>query len=145
MDEETRDGANIEAVVPLLGVASTERSLCFYRDSLGFEMTAQWVVEGGIRWCRLELGGAKLMLQLAARRTEGRVGEGVSFWFQCQDALALYDSFQARGLEASEPEVGNAMWCTVLLDPDGYRLHFVSATDVPEDTKLSEVRGGRLP
>jgi len=35
--------------------------------------------------------------------------------------------------------VGNAMWVTCLSDPDGYRLDFESPTNVPEDTKLSEV------
>ena len=32
------------------------------------------------------------------------------------------------------------MWVTGLSDPDGYRLYFESATDTPEDTKLSEVK-----
>jgi lactoylglutathione lyase len=30
------------------------------------------------------------------------------------------------------------MWYTIVSDPDGYKLDFESATDVPEDTKLSE-------
>ncbi len=48
--------------------------------------------------------------------------------------------FRARRLAASEPEVGNAMWFTTLTDPDGYRIHFESATEVAEDTKLSALR-----
>jgi hypothetical protein len=44
----------------------------------------------------------------------------------------------ARGLDASEPHVGNGLWVTNLTDPDGFRLSFSSPTDVPEDTKLSE-------
>ncbi len=31
------------------------------------------------------------------------------------------------------------MWVTAVSDPDGYKLDFESVTDVPEDTKLSEV------
>ena len=31
------------------------------------------------------------------------------------------------------------MWVTVLSDPDGYKLDFESPTDLPGDTKLSEV------
>lgn len=46
---------------------------------------------------------------------------------------------QVRGVEASEPQVGNAMWVTSLTDPDGYRIDFESDTGVPEETKLSEV------
>ena len=59
--------------------------------------------------------------------------------FQCEDAVALYREFRSRGIEAAEPFVGNSMWVTVLNDPDGYKLDFESMTDVPEDTKLSEV------
>jgi lactoylglutathione lyase len=70
----------------------------------------------------------------------GKVGEGVSLCFQCEDALAIYREVKFRGIEASEPQVGNAMWVTGLSDPDGYRLYFESATDTPEDTKLSEVK-----
>jgi hypothetical protein len=43
-------------------------------------------------------------------------------------------------MDASEPQVGNSMWVTSLRDPDGYRLDFESTTDVPEDTKLSQVK-----
>jgi hypothetical protein len=45
-----------------------------------------------------------------------------------------------RGIEASEPQVGNALWVTSLTDPDGYGLSFSSPTDTPEETKLSEVQ-----
>ena len=53
--------------------------------------------------------------------------------------MAFYKEVMSRGIEASEPQVGNNMWVTGLTDPDGYRLYFESATDVPEETKLSEV------
>jgi len=35
------------------------------------------------------------------------------------------------------------MWVTVLRDPDGFELDFESATDVPEDTTLSELEASR--
>lgn len=125
----------------MLSVTDMERSLRFYRDGLGFQMNHQWVVEGRIRWCWLTLGGASLMLQEspAASKPVGTVGEGVSLWFQCEDSLALYREFRSRDLDVSEPQVGNGLWDTRILDPDGYRLHFESATDVPEETRLSEL------
>jgi lactoylglutathione lyase len=55
--------------------------------------------------------------------------------------VALYREFIYRGVEASEPSVGNSMWVTGLSDPDGYRLEFESPTDAPEETKLSELKG----
>ena len=71
----------------------------------------------------------------------GKVGEGVSLYLICEDALANYRDVRARGIDASEPQIGKAMWVTCLPDPDGYRLFFESPTDTPEETKLSEVKG----
>ncbi len=68
----------------------------------------------------------------------GKVGEGVSICFICEDALAIYRQVTSRGIQASRPFVGNAMWVTSLSDPDGYRIDFESYTDVPEETVLSE-------
>ena len=114
-------------------------SVRFYEDGLGFVMTQQWVEGGVLRWCRLELGGAALMLQEFPKeghdswRPEGKVGEGVTLYFICADALAIYRAAKARGLAISQPEVGNVMWVTRLMDPDGYGIAFESLTDAPED------------
>jgi hypothetical protein len=121
-----------------------EASLRYYVDGLGFRMTQRWIDAGVLRWCWLERGGAALMLQ--EFRTEGhdswmpecKVGEGVTIYFICEDALAIYREVTARGVEASRPFVGNGMWDTSLSDPDGYQIHFESRTDVPEGTVLSE-------
>ncbi len=145
-DAGTTGDHNVKEVVPFLCVSSMERSLRYYMDGLGFTMQHKWVVEGKVRWCWLALGGAALMLQEFPKEghdswaPEGKVGEGVSLWFQCQDAIAIYHALASRGIEASEPQVGNGMWVTTLSDPDGYRLHFESCTDTPEETKLSELK-----
>jgi len=110
-------------------------------------MKNSWVHEGKLRWCWLEVGGAVVMLQEFARegldswQLEGKVGEGVSLVFICVDALVVYRRALARGLEPTEPEVGNSMWVTSVSDPDGYGLEFESVTDVAEDTKLSQIEG----
>jgi lactoylglutathione lyase len=124
-----------------------ERSLRYYVDGLGFTMKNKWVVDGSVRWCWLALDGAALMLQEFAKHgphspaPNGKLGESVSLCFQCQDAIAIYHEVTFRGIEASEPQVGNALWDTSLTDPDGYRIHFASPTDTPEETKLSEMKG----
>jgi len=138
--------ANVTQVIPFFCITDMERSLRYYVDGLGFTRTNQWVVEGEIRWCWLQLGGAALMLQTGAKKMldstqpGDKLGHGVSLWFQCEDAIAFYHEVRSRDIEASEPQVGNALWDTMLSDPDGYRLHFESPTDVPEETKLSEVQ-----
>jgi lactoylglutathione lyase len=146
MSASSPTGANVKQVVPFFCISDMERSFRYYVDGLGFTRTNQWVVDGEIRWCWLELGGAALMLQTCAKKMldsmppGGKLGLGVSLWFQCEDAIAFYHDVKSRGIEASEPQVGNGLWDTMLSDPDGYFLHFESPTDVPEETKLSEVQ-----
>lgn len=133
---------NVNAVVPFFMVTDMVRSLRFYIDGLGFTLRHKWTPNAPhrIEWCWLELGGAALMLQeyRPNRAPQEKRGQGVSLWFQCQDAIALYDEFRSRGLDPREPFVGNFMWDMAISDPDGYALHFESPTDVPEETKLSE-------
>ncbi|MEI9981418.1 MAG: VOC family protein [Edaphobacter sp.] len=110
-------------------VTSMEASLRFYVEGLGFTRTKQWIVDGKIRWCWLQLEGAAIMLQEFrpdSPFTGQRLGHGVAVCFQCRDALALYRQFIARGLTPRTPFVGNAMWVTAISDPDGYNLDFES-------------------
>jgi lactoylglutathione lyase len=135
---------NVKQAIPFFRVSNMEASLRYYVDGIGFKMTIKWIDEGKLRWCWLELGGAALMLQEFRREghdswvPKGRVGEGVSICFQCEDTLAIYREVTSRGIEASRPFVGNGMWVTSLSDPDGYKIEFDSRTDVPEDTDFSE-------
>ncbi len=135
---------NVKQAVPFFGVSNIEQSVRFYVDGLGFEMTKKWIPEGKLRWCWLQLGDAALMLQefrkegLNSWKPEGKVGVGVSICFICEDALTIYREVTSRGIKASRPFVGNAMWVTSVSDPDGYRIEFESCTDVPEETVLSD-------
>lgn len=144
MSPETKSEANVKQAVPFFLVSDIEKSLRYYVDGLGFEMTLKWIDEGKLRWCWLQNGGAALMLQEARKEGHhswmptGKVGEGVSICFICNDALAIYREVTSRGIQASKPFVGNGMWVTSLSDPDGYRIDFESLTDVPEGTELAE-------
>ena len=135
---------NVKQAVPFFGVRDIDVSLRYYIDGLGFEMKNRWVHEGKLRWCWLRQGGASLMLQEFWKEgphvgaPEGKLGQGVTVCFQCVDAVAIYRSLISRGIQAKRPFVGNAMWVTTLVDPDGYRLEFESPTDVPEETVFSE-------
>ncbi len=149
MNRETESEPNVKQAVPFFAVSDIQASVRYYVDGLGFEMTKQWIDEGMLRWCWLERGGAALMLQQfrtqghdawvpADHWSEAKVGEGVTIYFICQDALAIYHEVTSRGIQASRPFVGNGMWVTSLSDPDGYRIDFESDTDVPEETLFSE-------
>jgi lactoylglutathione lyase len=141
---ETTTKVNVQQAVPFFGVKNIAESIRYYVEGLGFQMTNKWIDEGQLRWCCLQLGGAALMLQEFRKAGHdsnvpaGKVGEGVSICFQCQDALEIYRDVTSRGIQTSEPFVGNNMWVVGLKDPDGYRIEFESPTDVPEETKYSE-------
>jgi lactoylglutathione lyase len=140
MSVATKSEPNVEQAVPLFGVRDIQASLRFYVDGLGFSMTKDWIDNGQLRWCWLELGGAAVMLQElwgeGPRRNvpPGEVGVGVSMNFICKDALVIYRDLRSRGIEAKRPFVGNAMWVTEVADPDGYRFYFESPTNVAEET-----------
>ena len=139
--------ANVKQAVPFFAVSDMEASLRYYGDGLGFQMKNKWIDEGKLRWCWLELGDAALMLQEFRKEghdswvPKGKLGEGVTICFVCEDALAIYREVTSRGIPARRPFVGNRMWVTSLSDPDGYRLEFESSTDVPEDTEYAEPAG----
>ena len=127
-------------------VMNIQRSLAFWIDGLGFALKNQWVVDGQVRWCWLERGTAAFMMQEFSRKQADALagqtlGLGTQIYFQCGDAVALYRESLARGIQVSEPQVGNGNWEIFLRDPDGYNIAFCSPTDAPEETKLSEIAG----
>ena len=128
---------NVRQAVPFFMVADMPASLRFYVDGLGFRVTKRWEPRGFVERCWLEIDGAAIMLQ---QYREGHVptdvrGAGVSVCFQCDDALMLYTGFVAHGVTPKRPFVGNNMWVVAVVDPDGYRLDFESATEVPEEAE----------
>ncbi len=132
----------VQDIVPLLVVRNMASSLAFYVDGLGFVLTQSWSPEGEIRWCRLQQGGAGLMLEtaMAAKTPETAPvpGAGVTFCLFCNDACALYQEALVRNLSPQEPFVGNGLWVTRLVDPEGYILDFGSPTEAPEEMTLSQ-------
>lgn len=138
---------NVKQAVPFFMVTHIEASVRFYVEGLGFRMTREWRPDraaGRLQWCWLQLGDAAVMLQEFRRDgqpggpPEGPLGQGVSVYFVCADAIAIYQDLVARGVSAGRPFVGNGMWVTSVQDPDGYRLYFESQTDVPEETVYAE-------
>src|SRR5437763_15984487 len=96
MEVATKAAINVKQAVPFFAVSNMEASLRYYVEGLGFEMTNRWIDEGKLRWCWLQLGGAALMLQEFRNEGHGswtpagKLGEGGSICFMCEDALAIY-------------------------------------------------------
>ena len=135
---------NVLQAVPLFNVRDIQQSLRFYIDGLGFNKTNEWVPEGRLRWCWLQLDKVAVMLQEFwtdghhANVPDDKLGVGVSLNFVCNDALRIYREVTSRGIPAKRPFVGNGMWVTTVTDPDGYQLYFESPTDVAEETVFEE-------
>lgn len=132
---------NVKETVPFFWVTDMEKSLEFYVKGLGFEIQYSWTPDDKIAWCKLKREGASMMLQThhqmeqGTMKNEGKVGVGVSIYFICKDAIAIYKELIAKGIDASKPFVSNGMWLTSMKDPDGYMLHFDSLTDAPEESE----------
>jgi predicted lactoylglutathione lyase len=135
--------ANVKQAVPFFMVKDVESSINFYVTGLGFSMAENWVDQGKLKWCWLVTGNAALMLQEYSEKNnvlKEKHGEGVEIFFICEDALAIYEQITLNGIIASEPFVGNKMWVIQVKDPDGYKISFESFTDVPEETKYSQLK-----
>ncbi len=55
MQHETKPEPNVKQAVPFFGVTKIEASVRFYVDGLGFTKTKEWVPEGRLRWCWLQV------------------------------------------------------------------------------------------
>lgn len=129
-----------DEMVPFLMVDDMPGSIAFYVDGLGYAIEVEWRPDGQLKWCQLRKAGAALMLQeYDAGNAPSPRGTGVRLCVMCDDAVGYYHEFTSRGVEAKEPYVGNRLWVTSVIDPDGYHLDFESPADVAEETKLSEV------
>ena len=129
-----------DEMVPFLMVEDIGQSVAFYVDGLGFEMEESWRPGGNLRWCQLRKSGAALMLQEHSHDyTPQAKGRGTRLCIMCDDALAYHREFSGRGIETDGPYVGNGLWVTPVTDPDGYHLDFESPTDIPEETRLSDL------
>ena len=135
----------VSEVVPFFAVKDMKKSLAFYVDGLGFELKTNWIDDDVVRWCRLQIGDAGLMLQQFgtegpnSRQFNHIKGSGVSLYFFCDDAVEIYRDVTSRGINAAEPVVGNRLWVTTIINPDGFEVNFESPTDEPEETRLSDL------
>jgi uncharacterized glyoxalase superfamily protein PhnB len=124
--------ATIRHVWPLLMVEDMARSMSFYERTLGFSVVGRAEVDGRMFWCRLERGGASIMLQQSDDEdgpVEGR-GRGVALYFVCDDAERLHAELSGRGLQLPPVAVAEyGMKQLFVPEPDGYSVCFESPTD----------------
>jgi catechol 2,3-dioxygenase-like lactoylglutathione lyase family enzyme len=129
---------DVQGVAPLVQVFDMPRSIHFYRDILGFEITGKSKSMSDdpddVNWCMLELGGACVMLNTAydpedvpeapdAARWGGHQDTGL--FFGCPNVDAAYRHLVEKGLEVERPKVTwYGMKQLSLKDPDGFGICF---------------------
>ena len=125
--------AAVRQLWPLLAVDEIDRSIDFYQNTLGFAVVGRAEAAGRLFWCRLERGGASIMLQQADEE-DGPArhrGRGVAFYFVCDDAEQLHAELSSRGVRLPPVTVAEyGMKQVFVPEPDGYSICFESPTDV---------------
>lgn len=115
----------------LLRPSDLDRSLAFYRDTLGLAVYREFG-EGRQRGVVFFLGGGLLEVSGQAESTPS---PSVALWLQVRDVDATHDELVAKGVNVVRPPVTEPwglreMWVG---DPDGIRLAII---EVPADHPL---------
>lgn len=132
------DVMRFNPLVPELCCSDFERSLAFYRNTLGFELVYARMDE---RFAFLEREGAQLMIEQttdpARTRLAGELahpfGRGINLQIRVMDIARLHDAVSRTGVPFFVPLedkwyrrddmlLGNRQF--VIQDPDGYLLRF---------------------
>jgi catechol 2,3-dioxygenase-like lactoylglutathione lyase family enzyme len=86
-----------------VAVADQERALDFYRDTLGFELRADFTYGGGIRWIEVAPAGAANSIALVGPGEGGPAGGARTYCaFATTDIEADHASLRARGVDVDE-------------------------------------------
>jgi len=139
-----------ECIIPLLQVFDMPKSISFYRDLLGFEVTSAVTEDGkptpdiadDFQWAMLKLNDMEIMLNTAyeptkrpdepeAKRIEAHAD--TILYFYCTDVEGTYYSIISKsktGVNIPPPSVTSYGWKVLFLyDPDGYQLCFHSPVE----------------
>ncbi|NJK61629.1 MAG: hypothetical protein HC921_02120 [Synechococcaceae cyanobacterium SM2_3_1] len=129
----------LQQMVPMLNVADIHRSLKFYKEIAGFELSSgqeeleQW------KWAEIRSGQVVLMLAqsgyLAEKSEPVSPEEGswpVIFYYYPEDVEQIYTHIKALGYEVGELSITfYGMKEFSLQDPDGHLLSFGQETEIP--------------
>jgi predicted enzyme related to lactoylglutathione lyase len=112
----------------LLRPSDLDRSLSFYRDTLGLAIYREFG-EGRLKGVVFFLGGGFLEV---SGESEATKSPDVALWLQVRDVDATHDELVAKGVTVLRPPVTEPwglreMW---VADPDGMRLAII---EVPPD------------
>jgi uncharacterized glyoxalase superfamily protein PhnB len=128
--------SKLKDLIPMLMCHDVQRSIAFYRETLGFEVVDRMDDAGRSGWASLRNGQARIMLASPknvheAPRINGRHTQAVHYFYP-EDVAALHESLVAAGRRVTDLSVRSyGMKEFELVDPDGHVLVFGQETDEP--------------
>ena len=128
----------VRGLAPLLQVFHMPTAIRFYRDVLGFEVTARSAPMSSdpddVNWAMLQLNDAVVMLNTAydpedtpeapdPARWSGH--QDAALFIGCPDVDAAYEVLRSKGVDCEPPRVAwYGMTQLYLKDPDGFGICF---------------------
>lgn len=120
----------LRSVTPTFTVDDLDRSLRFYADGLGFEVSERWEEEGKLLGVMLTAGSTQFGLSQDdwSRGRDREKGVGFRIWAATeQDLDELAQRLRQKGIEHDGPKTESWGSRTLtVVDPDGFKLTFSS-------------------
>jgi lactoylglutathione lyase len=120
---------NASALTASITVADLAKSMAWYRDAIGFEVTQQHEREGKLAAVSLQAGDVRILLNQdnGARGWDRVKGEGISIQFTVRgdiDEVASQIKSSGWTLDSEPADMPWGVRMFRLKDPDGFKLVF---------------------
>jgi uncharacterized glyoxalase superfamily protein PhnB len=120
---------NASALTASITVADLAKSMAWYRDAIGFEVTQEHQREGKLAAVSLQAGDVRILLNQdnGARGWDRVKGEGISIQFTVRgdiDDVASHIKSSGWTLDSEPADMPWGVRMFRLKDPDGFKLVF---------------------
>ena len=124
---------NLTGMVPILKCRSVDRSLAFYKDTLGFVEIRTRKSGSELEWVYLKSGNTYLMLELTVRPV-GQRTDDIQLYFYTDDIDSFHQYMSAKQYEISPIETTpyRLKQC-YFNDPDGYKIQIGESLQFKHD------------
>lgn len=137
----------MKSIIPALAVADIEKSVAFYSEVLGFDVTMTIPGEDGtLVHASINRGDAAIMFgkrDTSNPHDQGQLGAGVALFATVaddEDIDAYFQRVKAAGAtvvqEPTDQFWGHRDW--IIADPDGYLLWIGKEMRAPSETEMRE-------
>lgn len=113
----------LTGMVPILKCRSVDKSLAFYKDTLGFVEIRTRRSDTGLEWVYLKSGESYLMLELDQEPKDHRDDSSIQLYFYTDDIDSFHHYMLAKQYKISALETTSyRLKQCYFYDPDGYKI-----------------------